>query len=75
MRKLYAYNKLAETGSLTEVQKSLNHKYLTTTMTYLDIDTADIIKKLISEVSENEHSKSDVSAAADERDSKDGGTK
>jgi integrase len=45
-RKLYAQNKFIETGSVVDVQKALQHKYITTTAAYLDID----INKLISEV-------------------------
>jgi integrase len=45
-RKLYAQNIFSETKDIFEVQKALNHKYVTTTATYLDID----ITKLLAEV-------------------------
>ena len=45
-RKLYAMNVFRATGDIFAVQKALNHKYVTTTCDYLDID----IKKLIGEV-------------------------
>jgi integrase len=38
-RKLYAYNKFAETQSLAAVQDAMHHRKITTTLTYLDIDT------------------------------------
>jgi len=41
-RKLYAYNKFAETQDIIKVQEALNHKYVTTTLTYLDIDAKKI---------------------------------
>jgi len=37
-RKLYAGNVFRDKKSISEVQKSLNHKYITTTATYLGID-------------------------------------
>jgi integrase len=37
-RKLYAKNLFDEKKSILEVQKALNHKFLTTTATYLDMD-------------------------------------
>jgi site-specific recombinase XerD len=44
-RKLYAQNKWFKTHDLLHVQYAMNHKYITTTARYLDID----IEKLISE--------------------------
>jgi len=35
MRKIYACNKYASTGSLESVQRDLNHKYVSTTLIYL----------------------------------------
>jgi integrase len=37
-RKLYAMNIFESTKNIFEVQKALNHKYVTTTAAYLDID-------------------------------------
>lgn len=45
-RKLYAYNVFRETGSIEAVQKALNHKYITTTATYLDIDLQKLLKEV-----------------------------
>jgi integrase len=42
-RKLYAGNIFNGTKSLPEVQKALNHKYVTTTATYLGIDLEKLI--------------------------------
>lgn len=42
-RKLYAQNVLKETGSVTEVQKAMNHQKLLTTLTYLDVDVTKLI--------------------------------
>lgn len=44
-RKLYAYNILERTGSMEAVQEALNHKYITTTAGYLDIDLTKLIKE------------------------------
>ena len=38
MRKLYALNIFARTGSIEAVKEAMNHKYITTTATYLGID-------------------------------------
>jgi integrase len=46
-RKLYAYNIYQKTGSLQAVQEALNHKYVTTTARYLDIDIDALIKSAI----------------------------
>jgi integrase len=37
-RKLYAYNKFAETQSLRAVQDAMHHRNILTTLAYLDID-------------------------------------
>jgi len=42
-RKLYAKNVFNETKSIAEVQKSLNHKYITTTATYLGVDLVELL--------------------------------
>ena len=44
-RKLYAHNVFDKTGDILEVQKALNHRYISTTLTYLDIDLQKLIKK------------------------------
>ena len=44
-RKLYAQNAFKSTGSIFEVQKALNHKYVTTTAAYLDIDINELIAR------------------------------
>jgi len=36
MRKTYAYQKLRETQLLEEVQKALNHRHISTTVSYLE---------------------------------------
>jgi site-specific recombinase XerC len=43
-RKLYAQNIFRETGDIFAVQKALNHKYITTTAAYLDIDLSALIR-------------------------------
>ena len=43
-RKLYAKNIFELTGSVAAVQEALNHKYITTTATYLDIDLEKMLK-------------------------------
>jgi integrase len=48
-RKLYAQNIFEQTGSVPAVQNALNHKYITTTATYLDID----LVKMLSEYKPN----------------------
>ena len=43
-RKFYAMQKFLETGDIFEVQKSLNHRYVTETCNYLDINFNEMIK-------------------------------
>ena len=43
-RKLYAQNIFEETADIFAVQKALNHKYITTTCAYLDIDLVGLLK-------------------------------
>jgi integrase len=43
-RKLYARNIFERTKDIFAVQEALNHKYITTTATYLDIDLVQLIK-------------------------------
>jgi integrase len=43
-RKLYARTVYAKNGDIFAVQQALNHKYITTTATYLDIDLVGLIK-------------------------------
>jgi len=43
LRKLYAQNEFKRTGDIFAVQRLLNHKYVTTTATYLDIDLKAIL--------------------------------
>ena len=45
-RKLFAMNIFHKTGKVKEVQKALNHKYMSTTLSYLNIN----LDELISEV-------------------------
>ncbi len=42
-RKLYALNIFKETRDIFAVQKALNHKYVTTTCSYLDIDLGKLV--------------------------------
>jgi integrase len=42
-RKLFAYNKFAETQSLKKVQETMNHRNLMVTLAYLDIDPSEIM--------------------------------
>lgn len=42
-RKLYAQNIFKETGSVSEVQKAMNHKKVLTTLTYLDVDVGKLM--------------------------------
>lgn len=49
MRKLYAINIFANTGDLNAVQQAMNHKYITTTATYLGIDINALILSAISQ--------------------------
>jgi len=42
-RKLYAMEKFYETKNIFDVQKLLNHKYITTTADYLDINLSELI--------------------------------
>jgi integrase len=51
-RKLYARNIFNESGDIFAVQKALNHKYITDTCTYLDID----LKALINQQAKGEGS-------------------
>jgi integrase len=44
-RKLYARNIFEQTGDIFAVQKALNHKYVTTTCDYLDINLGELIRK------------------------------
>jgi len=44
-RKLYARNIFERTGSIEAVQKALNHKYITTTAAYLDIDVNQLVRE------------------------------
>ena len=44
-RKLFAKNIFEITNSVPAVQEALNHKYITTTATYLDIDIAKMISE------------------------------
>jgi integrase len=44
-RKLFARNLFEATGDIFVVQKALNHKYITTTFTYLDIDLGELVRK------------------------------
>jgi integrase len=44
MRKLYARNIFDKTKDIFAVQEAMNHKYITTTATYLDIDLVELIK-------------------------------
>jgi integrase len=44
-RKLYALNIFERTGSIFEVQKALNHKYVTTTCDYLDINLNELVQR------------------------------
>jgi integrase len=48
MRKLYALNIFQRTGSLEAVQQAMNHKYISTTATYLGIDINQLIKNALS---------------------------
>jgi len=50
MRKLYAHSIFDETHDLKKVQESLNHRNLTTTLAYLDIDPAEIMLQIRNEV-------------------------
>ena len=43
-RKLFAQELMRATGDIFLVQKALNHKFLTDTCNYLDIDLGDLIK-------------------------------
>lgn len=43
-RKLYAQNLWRETHNIFTIQKAMNHKYITTTATYLDIDVNVLIQ-------------------------------
>jgi len=52
-RKLYAMNVFKTTGDIFAVQERLNHKYLSTTCTYLDIDINKLIKIAAEEVKSN----------------------
>ena len=42
-RKLYALHIFNTTGDIFEAQKALNHKYITTTCSYLDIDLVKLL--------------------------------
>ena len=46
-RKLYAWNIFERNKNIFEVQKALNHKYITTTAAYLDIDLAGLIRDTV----------------------------
>jgi len=43
-RKLYAMNMYYKNFDIYEVQKALNHKYITTTATYMGLDLAQLIR-------------------------------
>jgi site-specific recombinase XerC len=43
MRKLYAHGIFDETHDLKKVQEALNHRNLSTTLAYLDIDPANLV--------------------------------
>jgi len=47
-RKLYAQNIFKKTGDIFAVQDAMNHRYVTTTATYLDIDVTELIKNAVS---------------------------
>lgn len=44
-RKLYAMNIFERDKNIFDVQKALNHKYITTTATYLGLDLAQLIRE------------------------------
>jgi integrase len=44
-RKLYAQELLRETGDIFHVQKELNHKYITDTCIYLDLDFKNLLRE------------------------------
>ena len=46
LRKLYAMNIFKTTENIFAVQERLNHKYISTTCTYLDIDVNKILKAI-----------------------------
>jgi len=46
-RKLYAWNIYNATQDIFAVQKALNHKYITTTAAYLDIDLTALINSAL----------------------------
>ena len=48
-RKLYAYNKFAETQSIKKVQEAMNHRKMMTTLLYLDIDPETILSQIRNE--------------------------
>jgi integrase len=43
-RKLFAQELMKSSGDIFQVQKALNHKFITDTCTYLDIDFRDLIR-------------------------------
>jgi integrase len=47
MRKLYALNIFARTSDLNAVKEAMNHKYITTTATYLGIDINQLITQAL----------------------------
>jgi len=53
-RKLYAQNIFAKTGNIFAVQNAMNHRYVTTTAAYLDIDVTELIKLAAETVSSPE---------------------
>lgn len=63
-RKLYAHNVFSETHDIEKVQKALNHKYVTTTCAYLDIDLEKLVK---AQLATQERSGSDDGTGENER--------
>jgi integrase len=47
-RKLYALNVFRRTGSIEAVQQAMNHKFVTTTATYIGLDLTALIKQALS---------------------------
>lgn len=54
-RKLYAWNIFKETRNIFDVQRALNHKYITTTAAYLDIDLVSLIQVTLQHNLQNEN--------------------
>lgn len=46
-RKLYAHNIYAKNYDIYEVQKALNHKYISTTATYMGLDLQELIRNAL----------------------------